>query len=287
MIRRCFACFLYWIFASVPALAQLDSISYRSWLLNPEFSDSLKRHKATELLNLLKQRLWQGDENPAAGLDNVAMVQPPDRHWCILTFTALFRDGHYENFGLLRYRSSGNNRKQSPPGIYELRDHSALINQPLHKTLDPSQWYGAIYYATRKTTKNSWLLLGLNMHNQHSRIKVAEPLSFSARGLPRFGAPVLRHNGKTYHRLILEYKADAQVRLNWDDRLGMIVYDNLTPAARSGKSTASWYVPDGSYNGLRLRRRIWEVVEDVDARNPPETSRPSKPLEKGLLPPDK
>jgi hypothetical protein len=277
---------LLWV-TPLLVFSQTDSATYRTWLLNPEFPDSLKHQKAVELLNLLKQRLQNDADNPTAGLSNVSLVQAPDRRWRILTFTALFRDGHYENFGLLQFRPSsnkGNSKKNNI--IYELRDQSLRLSQPLHKTLDPGQWYGALYYAVRKTSKNSWLLLGLNMHDQHSRIKVAEPLSFSSRGQPRFGAPIIRHKGKTYHRLILEYKADAQVRLNWDDRLNMIVYDNLTPLSQAARGAAAWYVPDGSYNGLRLRRRIWEVVEDVDARNPPETSKPVKPVQKGLLPPD-
>lgn len=285
MIRNSLFNAFFWI---TPLLfSQTDSADYRSWLLNPGFPDSFKHQKANELLNLLKQRLLEDTENPTTGLSNVALVQAPDRRWRILTFTALFRDGHYENFGLLQYKPSNRKRIAGKNFIYELYDQSSRLTQPLHKTLDPGQWYGALYYAVRKTSRNSWLLLGLNMHDQHSRIKVAEPLSFSSRGQPRFGAPIIRHKGKTYHRLILEYKADAQVRLNWDERLNMIVYDNLTPLSQAARGAAAWYVPDGSYNGLRLRRRIWEIVEDVDARNPPETSKPVKPVQKGLLPPDK
>lgn len=274
------------MFAAGSALSQTDSTTYKTWLLDPSYPDSLKHQKAVELLTLLKQRLLSGDEKPTAGLSNVALVQAPDGRWRILTFTALFRDGHYENFGLLHYQPAGNKKKEHSL-IYELRDQSSKLGHPLHKPLDPTQWYGALYYAVRKTSKNSWLLLGLNMHDQHSRIKVAEPLSFNTRGQPRFGAPVIRHNGKNYHRLILEYKADAQVRLNWDDRLNMIVYDNLTPLSSAARGAVAWYVPDGSYNGLRLRRHLWEVVEDVDARNPPEPLRNVKPVEKGLLPPDR
>ncbi|MCS6979404.1 MAG: hypothetical protein N2050_05625 [Flavobacteriales bacterium] len=273
------------------AFPQTDSLSagksFKEWLLNPAYPDSLKAQKARELLLILRQRLEAGHPQPAEGFSQVSLLVPPDKSWRLLTFTVLFADGHYQNFGLLQNLSSKTRRPATFQPVFELQDQTAQLGRPLHKTLDASHWMGAIYYAVRKSGKKHWLLLGLNMHNAHSRLKIAEPLSFNSRGFPQFGAPIIRHQHKTYHRFILEYKADAAVHLRWDDQLNMIVYDHLTPYAPSGRSQPAAYVPDGSYNGLRWHKKHWEVVEDVDARNPPTPSRPVPPPPKGLLPPEK
>lgn len=261
--------------------------NYKEWFLNPAYPDSLKRLKVHELLEALKQSLKdypKPSQNPAEAYPNVAFLSAPDERWRVLTFTVHFSDGHYEHFGLLETFP----RRRSKGAVWLLTDKSTALQNPLHRVLSPSNWFGAIYYGVQPMGRKRYLLLGLNMHNNLSRIKVADPLFFDNRGWPIWGAPVIKHGGKIYHRFLLEYYAEASVRLNWDDRLKMIVYDHLTPIAPAGRGNSSLYVPDGSYNGLKLKGRAWEIVEDVDARNPEDRlSRPQKPVEKGLFPPEK
>ncbi|MCX7767614.1 MAG: hypothetical protein N2110_01140 [Flavobacteriales bacterium] len=261
--------------------------NYKEWFLNPDYPDSLKRLKAYELLEALKQSLKdhpKSSQNPAEAYPNVAFLAAPDGRWRTLTFTVHFSDGHYEHFGLLETFLRG----RSKGVVWQLNDKSHEIQNPLQRVLGPSNWFGAIYYGVRPMGRKRYFLLGLNMHNNRSRIKVADPLYFDQKGWPKWGAPVIKHGNKIYHRFLLEYYAEASVRLNWDERLRMIVYDHLTPLAPAGRGNSSLYVPDGSYNGLKLKGRTWEIVEDVDARNPKDRPiRTQKAVEKGLFPPEK
>jgi len=289
MIGGRFFLFMILIFIVNRVFLQNDSaeqiINYREILLNPTYTDIFKNTSAQKILSkmtiFLKENCHGSVEKLQQEFPIVYFLEDPDKKWRFATFTMLYQDGTYKNFGLIQKF----NKKGCE--IFSLEDNSENVKNPLHKSFGPSNWIGAIYYGVRKTSKKSWLLLGLDMHNQESRFKIAEPFSFNAKGFPNFGAPIIKHEGKTYYRLMLQYKAVAQVRLNWDESLKMIVYDNLTPINTSAKFTPSFYVPDGSYNGLKLKGKVWHIILDVDARNPKEKNTSSYKIpEKGLFPPE-
>jgi hypothetical protein len=63
-------------------------------------------------------------------------------------------------------------------------------------------------------------------------------------------------------RLILEYSAEASVRLNYDEALGIIIHDHLTTI--NGKyDEGPVNVGDGSYEGFKITKDGLEYIPKV------------------------
>jgi hypothetical protein len=81
-------------------------------------------------------------------------------------------------------------------------------------------------------------------------------------------------------RLVLEYSAEASVRVNWDEQYQMVLFDHLIqiPSAYGRGFTA---VPDGSYDGLKLEKSgQWKFVSKVFNDVMTEEFRPEPVLDK-------
>ena len=136
----------------------------------------------------------------------------------------------------------------------------------------PEQWYGAVYFNTRafrlSDGRPAWVLFGYDADGYYHRRKVADVLSFDRRGRPRFGAEVFvgseRFPELTQSRIVLEYRTDARVRLNYDEQLGGIVHDRLVTGPAPGPGLPPSQVPDGSYDGYVLDEDagVWRFREE-------------------------
>ena len=93
--------------------------------------------------------------------------------------------------------------------------------------------------------------------------KIIDVLKFEKGGKLRFGAPIFDFGSDSVRsRLIIEYKEDASVRVNYDAYQKMIVLDHLVPQ-EGNTSAKDTYVPDGTYEGFELKKGRWIYVEKV------------------------
>jgi hypothetical protein len=124
------------------------------------------------------------------------------------------------------------------------------------------------------------LLFGYDAHSFFEKRKVIEVLSFDATGKPVFGAPVFdKPNAKVDElRLLFEYSSEASVRVNWDEQYQMVLFDHLIPMP-SPFGRGITYVPDGSYDGLRLEKGRWEFITKVFNDVMEEAPRPEPVLD--------
>jgi hypothetical protein len=105
-------------------------------------------------------------------------------------------------------------------------------------------------------------------------------LSFDAAGKPVFGAPVFDKPDvpQKESRLFFEYSAEASVRVNWDEQYQMVLFDHLIPwPSPFGRGVS--FVPDGSYDGLRLEKGRWKFIEKVFNDAQDEAPRPEPVLD--------
>ncbi len=188
---------------------------------------------------------------PFAGLRTVSQVSPADSSWRIFTWQLFVNDSTYRYYGVLQTRAA-------PAEPIVLRDSAQALGLEREFELGPEQWYGALYYNVHSFEladgRPAWVLFGFDADGFAHRRKVADVLSFGPRtGAPLFGAEVFvgSEDSETRRqaRLILEYRTDARVGLNFDPALDGIVFDHLVtgPPVRRGDPPA--YVPDGSYDG--------------------------------------
>lgn len=208
---------------------------------------------------------------PFKRLHSVSILTPPDSAFRIFTWQLFVDDSTYRHYGAIQM-----NRRELK--LFPLIDRrSELADKPTHEALPPHRWYGAVYYNLRPFDTRQgrmYLLFGFDGHRFFEKRKVMEVLSFNANGEPVLGAPVFERNGQLgEHRLILEYSAEAKVRLNWDDYYQMIIFDHLIPWP-SEHTGGVIYVPDGSYDGFKYEKGRWVFVEKVFRDSQEEAPRP-------------
>lgn len=208
---------------------------------------------------------------PFSRLNSVSILTPPDSSFRVFTWQLFVNDSTYRHYGTIQMN-------QPDLKLFPLIDRRfELADMPTHETLPPNRWYGAVYYnllpfETRQG--RMYLLFGFDGHTFLEKRKVMDVLSFNAAGEPVLGAPVFERKGQRgEQRLILQYFAEAKVRLNWDDYYKMVIFDHLIPIA-SPHSGQTVYVPDGSYDGFRYDKGRWVFVEKVFRDAQEEAPRP-------------
>jgi hypothetical protein len=218
---------------------------------------------------------------PFEQLKSISILVPPDSSFRIFTWQLFVNDSTYRYYGAIQL-----NRPDLQ--LFPLVDRSFEMEAvPTHEQLPPDRWYGALYYNLRQfdTPREGrrYLLFGFDSPSFFERRKILDVLSFGADGKPVFGAPVFDRPGTASNRpgemrLALDYSAEASVRLNWDEQYKMILFDHLV-AMPSPFGPGMTYVPDGSYDGLKLEKGRWKYVDKVFNDVQEEAPRPEPVLD--------
>lgn len=182
-------------------------------------------------------------------LNTVSIQYAPDSTFRIFSWQLMVSPVDYRYFGVIQM-----NTKEVQ--LIPLADRSATVENVQQAVLSPREWYGALYYNIKKIEQNGkpyYLLFGYDAYSNRNRRKILDILHYGPDGGVVFGAPVIpTKEGQPLHRLLLEYYGDSNVRLNYDQALGSIVYDHLIEIpGRAGQG--AMMVPDGSYQALEVQ----------------------------------
>lgn len=146
-----------------------------------------------------------------------------------------------------------------------------------------SQWIGALYYSLtpfKRGKKDYYLLLGWDGNDERSNKKIIDVLSIS-KSLT-FGAPIFRYKKNRLHRFILEYKEDAAVSVQFNEKIESIVFPHLTPINDDLTGLYDFYIPDGSIDAFELNNGTFKYKENIP--NPFKTNVPEiKKIDNGLF----
>jgi len=213
---------------------------------------------------------------PFERLKSVSMLAPPDSSFRVFTWQLFVNDSTYRHYGAIQMNSK-------ELKLFPLIDRRfEMEGLPTREQLPHNRWYGAVYFnlrpfETRQGRK--YLLFGFDGFSFFDKRKVLDVLSFDEKGQPVFGAPVFERDGKTdEQRIILEYTAEAKVRLNWDEQYKMILMDHLIPYP-SPYTGGIMYIPDGSYDGFKFEKGRWKFVNKVFNDSQEEAPRPNPVLD--------
>ncbi len=193
-------------------------------------------------------------------LSTVSIQYPQDSSFRIFTWQLYVDVNEYRYFGAIQMNSDSLE-------LFPLRDRSFELQGNLEQLeLTPDQWYGAIYYNTvtvNTPQQKYYLLLGYDRFELFKKRKLVEVLYFDEHGKPRMGAPILPfYEGEMKKRLVLEYTAEASIRLNYDPALDLIIFDHLIPMEGNyGEGMVN--VSDGSYEGFKITSTGLEFVPKV------------------------
>jgi len=232
-------------------------------------TDAEKEKLNREILDTFESVL----QNPLAfdypfdSLRRIGKIYSPDHRIRLITWNIPAQDGTHTCYGFIQSRY----KKKEPCMVYRLVDRSGEIENPESSVLDPSHWWGALYYdiiQIRSKGRKLYTLIGFDPNDRYSNKKILDILS-SGRDLdPSFGEPLFVTDEGIWYRLIFEFSPDIVMRLRYEPDLKMIILDHLSPIQPVLEGNYRFYAPDGSYDGFRFRKGIWQYLPDIDVRNP-------------------
>ena len=204
----------------------------------------------------------------------VSIKAPQDTSFKIFTWQLEKEDGGSQYFGYLQ---------MSDGSFVTLKDHSSEMSDIKYAILDKNFWYGALYYNMVESTDangmNYYILFGYNESDQFTRNKVAEVLYFE-NGEPVFGKEIFNgtdESGRTdqLSRVAITYSSDANVTLNYNPGMDIIIFDHLIPRMGNLPGQGPTMLPDGSYSGYKRNKNgTWEYIDKLFDQVSPSAPRP-------------
>ncbi len=198
-------------------------------------------------------------------VENIAIQKPIDGAFRVFTWQLFIDETEYKYFGYVQL-----NRSKSV--FFELTDESRKLENAEKEVLTPEHWFGAIYYNVKEfKTKEGmkYLLFGYNANNQYEKIKVCDVLVLRG-GKISLGSPVFEIadiqgvRKQKLHRLVLNYSADAVLRLNFDPEMNIIIHDHLEKIGTKDANIPFTFVPDGTYEAFELQKDgLWTHVDKL------------------------
>ncbi|HXH18703.1 MAG TPA: hypothetical protein VNJ07_06430, partial [Chitinophagales bacterium] len=190
-------------------------------------------------------------------------------------------NGLFRHYGAIQMNSSGKLH------LFPLFDYSDSLSDATNMVVDADQWFGALYYNIYEFThkgKKYYTLFGFDQNDLWSSKKLLDVLHFE-NGKPLFGAPIFQFedsagNKTLLSRFILEFRKDAIVTLNYSANDKMIVYDHLVAPEERLADMKFTFIPDGTYEGFRLKKGKWHHVNKIKTININQFDNPPVPVPK-------
>lgn len=216
--------------------------------------------------------------HPFDSLKTISIQYPADSSFRIFTWQLYVDVADYRYFGALQMNSE-------ELKLYPLKDESANVDDAEYDILSPEEWYGAVYYNLKDFETpdgTQYLLFGYDGYQFFDKRKIVDVLRFRD-GEPVFGSPVFAkieegRNPITQNRLVREYSAASSIRCNYDIEHSILLLDHMTTTRRLDGNGLS-QIPDGTYEGYRLKDGLWVYEEKVFHEMLDEAPRPKPVLD--------
>lgn len=243
---------------------KLYSDSLNIWsdtLINSSIVEN-KQIASYRIIKTLKNALLtKGSYNyPFDSLTSIAVIQPEDKSFRVFTWQLQQDENNYRYFGVIQMAGKTNK-------LYPLVDYGQFYQNPDSIIVDANRWIGALYYNITKVKsgkKNYYTLFGWDGNNSMSSKKYIDVLWFDKEGAPKFGYPLfLPEKGKSPTRVILEYKKEASLSLNYYAEDKMIMFDHTAPLSGIEEGFYFNYVPDGTLDGYKWENGLWRYISNI------------------------
>lgn len=215
---------------------------------------------------------------PFDRIKTVSILYPPDSSFRIFTWQLYVDVDEYHYYGTIQMN-------EPELKMFPLIDRSESVLDPEEDILKKDSWYGALYYniVPFPDSSGQYLVFGYDAFEFFNKRKFVEVLSFE-NGEPVFGAPVFEKEikkdmTKIVSRFILEYGADAKVKLNYDKSLDMIIFDHLIMMGSPYPEKEFMFVPDGDIDALYYEDKIWKFKPRIYDQVLDEPPRPAPVLD--------
>ncbi|MCO5249675.1 MAG: hypothetical protein M9887_12090 [Chitinophagales bacterium] len=240
-----------------------DSLKVYDYALINDSTEELRSAASYKIIKTLAKALrTEGSYSYSFdSLKSIAILTPDDNQFRIFTWQLSYDNGTYRYFGVIQ-------TNELHPKLQPLVDYESFYEEPKHIIVDADRWIGALYYnmiSVKKGKTTYYTLLGWNANNSITNKKVIDILWFDKDGKAKFGYPLFNTGKKeTITRIILEYKKDAVLSLNYYPDLQQIFYDHLVSLSGSSNDEAFDKVPDGTLEAYEWKKGMWNHIDVVD-----------------------
>jgi len=273
---------LSWTFATTLS-AQASKLSPVDIAYLDKLNDSLGKTGARVLDEILPRERMRADSlftrmlvrgmlvpfsyyYPFDSLVTAPILYPTDSSFRLITWHYTLNETDYRQKGVIQI-----NTPDGSPKFFPLFDASEYTDEPMDSIRDNRNWIGAIYYKIIQGDfkgKKIYTLIGFDENNGITTRKWVEVLTFNERNEPRFGGDFFRIPYDSVFtpgskRYLMEYKAGARARLNYDEEEGMIILDYLV-SETGEKHKRYTLVPGGDYSALKWNNGAWEYIDRLD-----------------------
>lgn len=269
--------------ASVQALMQLEENmrNYANDIVNGEevgdrtTADSIFTKALVQALKIPYSFSY-----PFDSLRTISHIYAPDSSFRIFTWQVMKDLSYYRQKGAIQFRTKDGSLKLIP-----LYDYSPFTDNPVDSVRTNQQWIGAVYYNIIQNTYNNktyYTLFGYDENDARSTKKWVEVLTFDEQNRPIFGGRYFTYANDALkpaqpaYRFCLEFKKQANARLNYDEELGMITFAHLTSETGEPENRYT-LIPMGSYEGFRWVNGKWVHVPVVKEADPNANINPPQP----------
>ncbi|MEM9549505.1 MAG: hypothetical protein AAGA77_26280, partial [Bacteroidota bacterium] len=241
--------------------SQLDDIKFYADIIanagNPIHKERAHKEFSMRLDNWLKSD--QFNQEDLESIQWLSVKQPDDKAFTLVTWQLEMDENDNRYFG---YLLNGNNILNLVASDY--------LEDLEYDILSVEDWAGALYYNIHtvvKEEKKYYVLFGYNAHKNYEHRKIVDVLTFNG-GTPTFGAEVFKKQDPgeraiIKNRIVLDYSSDANVSINYNPNLDMIVFDHLI--ARIGRipGQGPTMLPDGSYVGYQWDGKYFNYIDKL------------------------
>lgn len=270
---------------------QWQKISTAFRYLRMERNDSLRQMVNDSLLAGLEILLSEvrGPGEVPDTIPGMARVVSDDNRVAFFVWNIQWLNGRHQYYGFLMHCD------HKKVNIFRLTDASSTLDSADYRSLDYTNWFGALYNRIITTElpggKRGYTMLGWSGEDLLVSRKVIDILSFSSDGLPIFGLDIFTvsdQQGLT--RIIYRYSAQTSMVLKYGNQVvsssvrwnpgkrrfdekqvvrGMIITaDRLIPLDPLMEGQFRFYFPEGTVSdGFSFREHRWVQIRDIESRN--------------------
>lgn len=219
-----------------------------------------------QLLNTTLQ-LEDAFDYPFDNLLTLSKMIPDDKSLRIFTWNLENNEGVHDFFGLVQLNPKNTRNKEIK--VIELQNQKGELIKSENKSYAANKWPGAVYYQLitfKKGNQKYYTLAGWRGIDKGLTQKVIDVIYLSGETV-KFGYPIIKTDRKTQRRLIFSYSSKVTMHLRFDSKEQQFIFDHLAPSSNLVSGQYRFYGPDGSYDALKMEKKYWLFIPNIDAKN--------------------
>lgn len=240
---------------------------YNQILLSEENDDRENyNHSFFDLLYITLEMKGSFDY-PFDNLPVISKMRSDDNLIRIFSWNLQNNEGEHRFYGVVQL-SPKTTKSKSVKAIMLINEEGNLKKTET-KSLGADKWPGAVYYKIitfKKGKQKYYTLAGWRGIDYGLTQKLIDVVYISGESV-KFGYPIFKLEKKMQRRIVFSFNAKATMHLQYNPKLQQFTFDHLAPSSNLVIDQFRFYGPDGSYDALKMEKKYWIYLPNIDAKN--------------------